>query len=42
MVLLGASSEYDCLVYEYMANENLEQRLFMRGNTPPIPWQHRF
>ncbi|RWW30872.1 hypothetical protein GW17_00004522 [Ensete ventricosum] len=34
--------EYGCLVYEYMANGSLEDRLLRRGNTPPIPWQHRF
>ncbi|RZR98649.1 hypothetical protein BHM03_00028041 [Ensete ventricosum] len=34
--------EYGCLVYEYMANGSLEDRLYRRGNTPAIPWQHRF
>ncbi|XP_073001421.1 U-box domain-containing protein 51-like [Typha latifolia] len=42
ILLLGACPEYGCLVYEYMANGSLEDRLFRRGNTPPIPWQHRF
>ncbi|CAL9084130.1 unnamed protein product [Musa textilis] len=42
VLLLGACPEYGCLVYEYMANGSLEDRLFRRGNTPPIPWQHRF
>ncbi|XP_020594628.1 U-box domain-containing protein 35-like, partial [Phalaenopsis equestris] len=28
--------------YEYMANGSLDDRLFRRGNTAPIPWQHRF
>ncbi|KAJ4792098.1 Kinase protein with adenine nucleotide alpha hydrolases-like domain [Rhynchospora pubera] len=42
VLLLGACPEYGCLVYEYMANGSLEDRLFMRGNSPPIPWQHRF
>ncbi|RWW31422.1 hypothetical protein GW17_00003958 [Ensete ventricosum] len=42
VLLLGACPEHGCLVYEYMANGSLEDRLFRRGNTPPIPWQHRF
>ncbi|URD93539.1 U-box domain-containing protein [Musa troglodytarum] len=42
VLLLGACPEYCCLVYEYMANGSLEDRLFRRGNTPPIPWQYRF
>ncbi|KAG0481875.1 hypothetical protein HPP92_009959 [Vanilla planifolia] len=42
VLLLGACPEYGCLVYEYMASGSLEDRLFRRGNTPPIPWQHRF
>lgn len=42
VLLLGACPEYGCLVYEYMANGSLEDRFFRRGNTPPIPWQHRF
>ncbi|XP_065003895.1 U-box domain-containing protein 34-like [Musa acuminata AAA Group] len=42
VLLLGACPEYGCLVYEYMANGSLEDRLFRRGNTPPMPWQYRF
>nr|XP_011467080.1 PREDICTED: U-box domain-containing protein 35-like isoform X2 [Fragaria vesca subsp. vesca] len=42
VLLLGACPEYGCLVYEYMANGSLEDRLFQRGNTPVIPWQLRF
>ncbi|WOL17397.1 U-box domain-containing protein 52-like [Canna indica] len=42
VLLLGACPEYGCLVYEHMANGSLEDRLCRRGNTPPIPWQHRF
>ncbi|KAL6141046.1 hypothetical protein ACLB2K_059337 [Fragaria x ananassa] len=42
VLLLGACPEHGCLVYEYMANGSLEDRLFQRGNTPVIPWQLRF
>ncbi|KAF2319278.1 hypothetical protein GH714_014383 [Hevea brasiliensis] len=39
VLLLGACPEYGCLVYEHMANGSLDDRLFRRGNTPPLPWQ---
>ncbi|XP_010252203.1 PREDICTED: U-box domain-containing protein 35-like isoform X2 [Nelumbo nucifera] len=42
VLLLGACPEYGCLVYEYMANGSLEDRLFRRGNTPVLSWQVRF
>ncbi|KAL6137795.1 hypothetical protein ACLB2K_063084 [Fragaria x ananassa] len=42
VLLLGACPEYGCLVYEYMANGSLEDRLSRKGNTPVIPWQLRF
>ncbi|PKU77053.1 U-box domain-containing protein 35 [Dendrobium catenatum] len=42
VLLLGACPEYGCLVYEYMKNGSLDDRLFRRRNTKPIPWQHRF
>ncbi|KAJ9176000.1 hypothetical protein P3X46_014494 [Hevea brasiliensis] len=42
VLLLGACPEYGCLVYEHMANGSLDDRLFQRGNTPPLPWQVRF
>lgn len=42
VLLLGACPEYGCLVYEFMANGSLEDRLFRRGNTPPLSWQLRF
>ncbi|GAV78791.1 Pkinase domain-containing protein/Usp domain-containing protein [Cephalotus follicularis] len=42
VLLLGACPEYGILVYEYMANGSLDDRLFRRGNTPVLPWQLRF
>lgn len=42
VLLLGACPDYGCLVYEFMANGSLEDRLFRRGNTPPLSWQLRF
>ncbi|CAI9772440.1 unnamed protein product [Fraxinus pennsylvanica] len=42
VLLLGACPEYSCLVYEYMANGSLEDRLVQKGNTRPLSWQHRF
>ncbi|CAK7339801.1 unnamed protein product [Dovyalis caffra] len=42
VLLLGACPEYGILVYEYMARGSLEDRLFKRGNTPPLSWQIRF
>ena len=42
VLLLGACPEYGCLVYEYMNYGSLEDRLFRKGNTPPIPWAFRF
>ncbi|CAN0859422.1 U-box domain-containing protein 52 [Linum grandiflorum] len=42
VLLLGACPEYGCLVYEYMANGSLDDRLFRRGDTPPLSWQQRF
>ncbi|KAL2318255.1 hypothetical protein Fmac_032131 [Flemingia macrophylla] len=42
VLLLGACPEYGCLVYEHLSNGSLDDRLFCRGNTPPIPWQLRF
>ncbi|KAK9281349.1 hypothetical protein L1049_004249 [Liquidambar formosana] len=42
VILVGACPEYGCLVYEYMENGNLEDRLFRKNNTPSIPWRIRF
>ncbi|GAU15222.1 hypothetical protein TSUD_09600 [Trifolium subterraneum] len=42
VLLLGACPEYGCLVYEHMANGSLDDCLFGRGKTPPLPWQLRF
>ncbi|PKA63650.1 U-box domain-containing protein 52 [Apostasia shenzhenica] len=42
VLLLGACPEYGCLVYEFMDYGSLDDRLFRRGNTPPIPWTVRF
>ncbi|KAK1277523.1 U-box domain-containing protein 34 [Acorus gramineus] len=42
VLLLGACPEYGCLVYEYLANGSLEDRLFRRGGTPTLSWQLRF
>ncbi|KAI8001120.1 U-box domain-containing protein 35 [Camellia lanceoleosa] len=42
VLLLGACPEYGCLVYEYMENGSLEDRLFRKNNSPPLPWKTRF
>ncbi|XP_044471478.1 U-box domain-containing protein 35 [Mangifera indica] len=42
VLLLGACPEYGCLVYEYMHNGSLEDRLLRRGNSPPLSWRKRF
>ncbi|XP_020540934.1 U-box domain-containing protein 52 isoform X2 [Jatropha curcas] len=42
VLLLGACPEYGCLVYEYMANGSLDDRIFRKGHTPSLPWQMRF
>ncbi|CAH8387464.1 unnamed protein product [Eruca vesicaria subsp. sativa] len=42
VLLLGACSEGGCLVYEFMSNGSLEDRLFRQGDSPPLSWQTRF
>ncbi|KAK7401437.1 hypothetical protein VNO78_12921 [Psophocarpus tetragonolobus] len=42
LLLLGACPDHGCLVYEYMENGNLEDRLLRKNNTSPIPWFERF
>ncbi|THG12771.1 hypothetical protein TEA_028990 [Camellia sinensis var. sinensis] len=42
LILLGACPDHGCLVYEYMENGSLEDRLLRKNNTPPIPWFDRY
>lgn len=42
VLLLGACPEYGIIVYEYMAKGSLDDCLFNRGKSPPLPWQIRF
>ncbi|MCD7449217.1 hypothetical protein HAX54_050655 [Datura stramonium] len=42
VLLLGVCPEYGCLVYEYMENGSLEDRLFCKNRSPPMPWPARF
>lgn len=42
LLLLGACPDHGCLVYEYMENGSLDERLLQRNNTPPIPWFDRY
>ncbi|CAA7058041.1 unnamed protein product [Microthlaspi erraticum] len=42
VLLLGACPERGALVYEYMENGSLDDRLFQVNNSQPIPWFVRF
>ncbi|KAL6580602.1 U-box domain-containing protein 52 [Orobanche minor] len=42
LILLGACPEHSCLVYEFMENGSLEDRLMRKNNTPPLLWLDRF
>ncbi|XP_004499631.1 U-box domain-containing protein 35-like isoform X2 [Cicer arietinum] len=42
LLLLGACPDHGCLVYEYMENGNLEDKLFQKNSTTSIPWFERF
>lgn len=42
LILLGACPDHACLVYEFMENGNLEDRLLKKNNTPPLLWFERY
>ncbi|KAL5723951.1 non-specific serine/threonine protein kinase [Ranunculus cassubicifolius] len=42
LLLLGACPEHSCLVYEYMENGSLEEKLLRKTSSPPIPWFKRY
>ncbi|XP_048236169.1 U-box domain-containing protein 33 isoform X2 [Ricinus communis] len=41
VTLIGACPETWTLIYEYLPNGSLEDRLSCRGNSPPLSWQTR-
>lgn len=42
LLLIGACPDHGCLIYEYLENGSLEDRLLRRNDTLPIPWFARF
>lgn len=42
LLLLGACDDRGCLVYEYMENGSLEDRLQCKDKSPPLPWHYRY
>ncbi|XP_068658067.1 U-box domain-containing protein 35-like [Aristolochia californica] len=42
VLLMGACPDNGALVYEFMSNGSLEDRLFRRDNTPTLSWKLRF
>ncbi|KAK6262344.1 hypothetical protein QUC31_008160 [Theobroma cacao] len=41
IMIIGTCSESRSLVFEYLRNGSLEDRLACKNNTPPLPWQTR-
>ncbi|KAJ9539767.1 hypothetical protein OSB04_026273 [Centaurea solstitialis] len=42
LILIGACVDHGCLVYEYMENGSLDERLSRKDDTPPLLWFDRF
>lgn len=42
LLLVGACPDHGCLVYEYMENGNLSDRLKCKNDTEPLKWFHRY
>lgn len=41
VILIGACPDAWALIYEYLSNGSLEDRLSCKDNSPPLPWQIR-